>query len=191
VNNQNGPGPAPDAAWARGIDVLVGAGCKVAGYVYTEYGQRSLSTVEADIASWRAWYPQVTALFLDQMSNTSGAESYYAALTSFARSQGFDFVIGNAGAPTVPSYVGTVDTIVVYESTEVPTSFAGWQASYSPNEFATLTYGFSAPLPENQVTNNKSSVAYQYVTNDGIWPDTNPWDGVSSALETLLGLLAG
>jgi hypothetical protein len=191
VNNQNGPGPGPDPAWTHGINVLVGAGCKVAGYVYTEYGQRPISAIETDIASWRAWYPQVTALFLDQMSNTSGQESYYAALTSFARSQGFDFVIGNAGAPTVPSYVGTVDTIVIHESTDIPTSFASWQASYSPNDFATLTYGFSSALPESQVTINKSSVAYQYVTNDGIFPDTNPWDAVSSYLDTVLSLLAG
>jgi hypothetical protein len=191
VNNQNGPGPAADAAWMRGIGVLAGAGCMVAGYVYTQYGQRTLSAVEADIASWRTWYPQVTALFLDQMSNTTGQEGYYAALTSFARSQGFELVIGNAGAPTVPSYVGTVDTIVIHESTTVASSFAAWQASYSPNDFATLTYGFSAPLPDAQITANKSSVAYQYVTNDGIFPDANPWDAVSSYLDAVLELLAG
>ena len=121
VNNQNGPGPALDPSWTKGIDVLVGAGCSVAGYVYTQYGSRSLAAVETDIGNWRAWYPQVTALFLDQMSNTSGEEGYYSALTSYARGQGFDLVIGNPGAPTDPSYVGTVDTMVIHESTEVPT----------------------------------------------------------------------
>ena len=191
VNNQNGPGPAADASWTKGIDVLVAAGCKVAGYVYTDYGRRSPSAVEADIANWRAWYPHVTALFLDQMSNTSGVEGYYAALASYARSQGFDFVIGNPGAPTLPSYIGTVDTMVIQEGTAIPTSFPSWQAGYSPNHFATLTYGLTSPLPGSQVTANKESVAYQYVTDDGVFPDWNPWDEVSIHLDTLLGLLDG
>jgi hypothetical protein len=189
VNNQNGPGSAPDPSWARGIDLLVAAGCKVAGYVYTDYGRRSLSAVEADIANWRAWYPQVSAVFLDQMSNTAGQEGYYASLTAYARGRGFDFVVGNPGAPTVSSYIGTVDTMVIQEGTEVPVSFPSWQASYSPNNFATLTYGLSSPLPASQVSSNKASVAYQYVTDDGVFPDANPWDGSSSHLDALLTLL--
>ena len=189
VNNQNGPGPSRDDAWTSGIGMLAAAGCKVAGYVYTEYGARSLAAVETDIASWRAFYPDVSALFIDQMSNTSGQEGYYAALASYARSQGFDFVIGNPGAPTVPSYVGTVDTMVIAEGTEVPASFPFWQQGYSANNFATLTYGLASSLPQSQVTDNKASVAYQYVTHDGVYPDGNPWDEVSTELETLLGLL--
>ena len=191
VNNQNGPGPSRDASWTRGIDLLASAGCKVAGYVYTGYGDRSLTRVEADIANWRAWYPNVTALFLDQMSNTAGDEDYYAALASYARSRGFDLVIGNPGAPTVPSYIGTVDTMVIQEGTEVPTSFPAWQASYSPNHFATLTYALTSPLPGNQVTSNKAAVAYQYMTDDGAFPDWNPWDEVSIHFDPLLELLDG
>jgi hypothetical protein len=191
VNNQNGPGPSPDASWTRGIDLLASAGCKVAGYVYTEYGKRSLTTVEADIANWRAWYPNVTALFLDQMSNTAGDEGYYATLASYARSRGLDLVIGNPGAPTVPSYIGTVDTMVIQEGTEVPTSFPAWQASYSPNHFATLTYALTSPLPGNQVTSNKAAVAYQYMTDDGVFPDWNPWDEASIHFDALLDLLDG
>jgi hypothetical protein len=189
INNQNGPGPAPDASWSRGIDVLVAAGCKVAGYVYTDYGRRSLAAVESDIAAWRAFYPEVPALFIDQMSNTAGQEGYYAALTSYARSRGFDFVIGNPGAPTLPSYVGTVDTMVIYEGTEVPASFASWQASYSPASFATLTYALASPLPAGQVSANMPSVAYQYVTDDGVSPDANPWDASSTHLDALLAVL--
>jgi len=190
VNNQNGPGPAPDPSWTKGIDVLVGGGCKVAGYVYTQYGQRPLAAVEADISNWRAWYPQVTALFVDQMSNTAGNESYYSAVTAFAKSRGFDFVIGNPGASTVASYIGTVDTMVVSESASVPTSFPAWQASFSPNNFAALSYAIAA-FPTGQISENKASVAYQYVTQDGVAPDTNPWDDSSIHLDVLLSLLTG
>lgn len=86
----------------------------------------------------------------------------------------------------MPSYVGTVDTMVIAEGTEVPTSFPSWLQGYSANNFATLTYGVASPLP---VTGNKASVAYQYVTHDGVYPDGNPWDEVSTELDTLLGLL--
>jgi hypothetical protein len=192
VNNQNGPGPSLDPNWTRGINVLVNGGCKVAGYVYTQYGKRALTRVQKDIRNWRAWYPQVTTLFLDEMSNTRGKESYYSTLTSYARSYGFDFVVGNPGAPTLSSYIGTVDTMVIYENTEVPTSFSNWQASYSPNNFATLSYAVSSSsFPTDQVTSNKSSVAYQYVTDDGASPDRNPWDNLSTYLDTLLSLLNG
>jgi hypothetical protein len=192
VNNQNGPGASPNSSWTKGIDVLVNAGCKVAGYVYSEYGQRALALVETDIRNWRAWYPHVTALFIDQMSNASGNEAYYAALTAYARSHGFDFVVGNPGAPTAPSYIGTVDTMVIHETNEVPASFSPWQASYSPNNFATLSYGIPASLvPAEQVRSNKSAVAYQYVTDDGAVPDRNPWDHLSTYLDPLLSLLDG
>jgi hypothetical protein len=190
ANNQNGPGPSFDPNWAKGINVLVNGGCKVAGYVYTQYGKRSLTRVQRDIRNWRAWYPQVKALFLDEMRNTVGKEGYYSSLTSYAKSYGFDFVIGNPGAPTVPSYIGTVDTMVIHENTSVPTSFSNWQASYSPNNFATLSYAVSSSsLPTDQVTANKSFVAYQYVTDDGTSPDRNPWDNLSTYLDTLLSLL--
>jgi hypothetical protein len=191
VNNQNGPGPSFDPGWSKGIDVLVNGGCKVAGYVYTQYGKRSLTKVQRDIKNWRTWYPRVTALFLDEMSNRAGKESYYSTLTAYARSNGFDFVIGNPGTSTIPSYLGTVDTLVIYENTAVPTSFSPWQASYSPNNFATLSYAVpSSSFPASQVTANRSSAAYQYVTDDGAPPDRNPWDNVSTYLDTLLGLLS-
>jgi len=189
VNNQNGPGPGLDPSWSMGIDALSRAGCKVAGYVYTQYGQRPLASVQDDIARWKSWYPQVTALFLDQMSNGGGHEGYYSAVTAYARSQGFDFVIGNPGASTLPDYVATVDTLIIHESTTVPDAFAPWQASYSPNRFGTLSYGVAA-LPEMQLTRNRAAVAYQFVTDDGAPPDANPWDEPSAHLEVLLSLLA-
>jgi Spherulation-specific family 4 len=190
VNVRDGPGRRRDANYAKGINVLVSGGCKLAAYVYTQYGRRSLTKVERDIDNWKAWYPQVTALFLDEMSYTSGKESYYSTLTSYAKNHGFDFVIGNPGTATLPSYIGTVDTIVVYEDAGVPTSFSSWQASYGRMNFATLSYSvpFSS-FPSSQVTANKSSVGYQYVTDDG--PDGNPWDQLSTYLDTLLSLLNG
>jgi len=191
VNNQNGPGPSFDPGWSKGIGALIDGGCKVAGYVYTQYGKRSLTKVERDIRNWRTWYPQVTALFLDEMSNTAGKESYYSTLTSYAKSIGFDFVVGNPGTSTIPSYIGTDDTLVIYENTAVPTSFPAWQASYSRYNFATLSYAVSSSeFPASQVTANRASVAYQYVTDDGAPPDRNPWDSVSTYLDTLLSLLS-
>ena len=176
---------------SKGIGALIDGGCKVAGYVYTQYGKRSLTKVERDIRNWRTWYPQVTALFLDEMSNTAGKESYYSTLTSYAKSIGFDFVVGNPGTSTIPSYIGTVDTLVIYENTAVPTSFPAWQASYSRYNFATLSYAVSSSeFPASQVTANRASVAYQYVTDDGAPPDRNPWDSVSTYLDTLLSLLS-
>src|SRR5256712_13526618 len=50
------------------------------------------------------------------MSNESGNEKYYTAISSYAKStDGFSITFGNAGTDVPESYIGTVDTIEIYE----------------------------------------------------------------------------
>jgi hypothetical protein len=55
------------------------------------------------------------------MSEVSGNESYYANATQYARSLGMVMTVGNPGTYIAQSYVGTVDTIVIYERPQLPT----------------------------------------------------------------------
>jgi hypothetical protein len=135
VNPANGPNTAVDQNYAIGIQQLVAAGIKVIGYVHTSYGARAVASVNTDVDRWKALYPQVTGIFFDEMSNTTGKEQYYKDINAYAKTgRGYGVTIGNPGADSLPSYVGTVDIILVYESSGLPplAMLDGWHKSYDP-----------------------------------------------------------
>ena len=61
-----------------------------------------------------------TLIFLDEMSNVAGQEGYYSYLNGDAKSLGLTLTVGNAGTETLPSYIGTVDTIIINENSGLP-----------------------------------------------------------------------
>ena len=109
VNPSDGPGWYKDPNYVSGIDSLQSAGITVVGYVWTDYGARSVASAEADIAAYRDWYG-VNGVYLDQMSNVPGYEWYYSTLNSYAKSIGMTLVVGNPGASVPSSYIGTVSS---------------------------------------------------------------------------------
>lgn len=94
ANVDNGPGKSADARYASFIEKAQMAGIDVLGYVYTRYGKRSATAVDADIARWETLY-QTDGVFLDQMA--SHAPSYYRAATAYAHAKSLWFVMGNPG----------------------------------------------------------------------------------------------
>src|SRR3989441_9171382 len=183
INPNNGPGSSKDANYVSGTQTLQSAGVVVIGYVYTGYGSRSTSSIDADINSYKNWYSP-NGIFFDEMSNAAGDENYYSNLSQYAKSQGLTFTVGNPGTDTLSSYIGTVDNIVIYESGGLPSisSPGGWYTSYDKSNFSTLSYGVST-LSQSFLTNESSYVGYTYVTNDNL---PNPWDSVPSYFGTLV-----
>ena len=122
------------------------------------------------------------------MLNKPGAESYYKSITTFAKSNGFDFVIGNPGADSVPSYVGTVDVMLVYESAGFPSAerMAGWHASYDKRNFGIIPHAVPY-MSRSFVSTARKYAGYIYLQNDTM-PD--PWDTVPPFLADLLSALA-
>jgi hypothetical protein len=136
VNPSNGPGIKVDPNYESGIGLLTAAGISMAGYVYTKYGSRPSQAVEEDVSAWSQLYPQVTGIFVDNMSNKPGLEGYYSELTGRAKSLGFKMVMGNPGTQVPRTYLGTVDSTIVYENAGYPTSVKaldpqGWYAANS------------------------------------------------------------
>jgi len=127
VNAASGSGDARNPAYASAIDSLKAAGIVVVGYVSTREGGRPIKSLETDIAEWRSWYG-VDGVYFDQMPQRSGMEGYYAYMTQFAKSHGMTVTMGNPGANTSLSYIGTVGTIVISEGVGVPSLsyLAGW-----------------------------------------------------------------
>jgi hypothetical protein len=182
INPASGPGTWQDPNFVNGISTLQSAGVVVLGYVWTNYGSRSLSSVESDILAYHSLYG-ISGVYIDQMANWAGLEWYYSDLTSYAHSLGMWFVAGNPGADVPSSYIGTVDTIVIYENSGEPSlSFlGGWHAGYSKGDFGIVAYNVGW-LDQSYVESAESYLGYIYLTN-GVWP--NPYSPVSSYLSSL------
>jgi hypothetical protein len=186
VNPNNGPGAEARSSYVTGIPKLAAAGIKVIGYVWTDYATRPAAEVQADLRQWRALYPGVTGMFFDEMEHRGGSEAYYRGLTAYAKSLGFDFTMGNPGADSVPSYVGTVDVIFIYESDGLPSSsrLGGWHADYDKKNFGIIPYAVS--MSRTFVTSARQHVGYIYLQDDTL---PNPWDTLSSYFDDLLSAL--
>lgn len=187
INPASGPGDARDQAYADGIGALDGAGIVVVAYVTTSYASKGQGQVRAEIDTYRSWYPGLQGIFFDEMSNTPGDEDYYTALTQYVKGLGYSLTIGNPGAETSPSYVGTVDTILIYESQGEPSlsSLGGWHAQYDPSNFGIIPYGVSS-LDPSFVTAARPLVGFIYVTDDSL---PNPWDSLPPYFSGLMGSL--
>ena len=119
ANPNSGPGTSMDINFVNGINNLRAHGIVVIGYVFTNYASRSLNAVENDVHAYRTWY-NVNGILFDEMNNVAGHESYYSAASQYAKSLGLTFTIGNPGADVPSTYVGKVDTILIYESQGYP-----------------------------------------------------------------------
>ena len=187
VNPANGPGAAPSADYAAGIAKLTAAGVKVIGYVHTLWGARPAAELQTEMTEWQSWYPGVSGIFFDEMANAAGHESYYSGLTSFAKGRGLGFTIGNPGADSSPSYVGTEDVILIYASGGLPSvaALGGWHAGYDRNNFGVIPYAVGG-LDTSFVQSAKQYVGYIYMQSDNL---PNPWDSVPPYLSDLVGAL--
>ena len=123
-------------------------------------------------------------IFFDEMSNTAGNEGYYQRQDAYARTKGMTYTVGNPGTDTLPSFVGTVNTIIVYESSGTA-ALPSWYTSYARDNFGVLPYNVPS-LDTAYVTSAKQKVGYIYLTDDNL---PNPWDTLSSYFSALLGAM--
>ncbi|HYL67299.1 MAG TPA: spherulation-specific family 4 protein, partial [Nitrosopumilaceae archaeon] len=177
INPSSGSGSASDSNYVTGIKNLQSAGITVLGYVYTSYAARSITAAEADINSYKTWY-NVNGIMFDEMSNVPGNENYYSTLTQYVKSHGMTMTVGNPGASTLASYVGTVDNITIYEGSGVPTastlSTRIFSPTYPSSDFSMVSFGVST-LDTTAEKNASPYVSYLYITNDVL---SNPYDTV-------------
>jgi hypothetical protein len=181
INPNNGPGSSRDANYVSGIQELHNAGVVVLGYDATGYASNSASSVKSLMNTWKSLYT-IDGIFFDEMANWSGPESYYSDLTSYAKSLGYTMTVGNPGTDTIPSYVGTVDNLMIYENPGLPpiSALQGWHTSYAKSNFSMIAFGVSS-LSQSFITSASSNVGYLYITTDVL---PNPYDSVPSYFAT-------
>jgi hypothetical protein len=188
INPINGSGQTKSQSYADGIQNMQSHGISVLGYVYTNYGARNDTDIKHEITNYKNWY-NVNGIFFDQMSYMPGNETYYANLTKFAKSLGITLTVGNAGVDTVPSYVGTVDNIVIYENRTMSPiqSLMGWHKNYAKSNFSIIAFGVDS-LDKSFVSAASNSVGYMYLTNATL-PD--PFGSIPPYFDSLMEELDG
>ncbi len=187
INPDSGPGASKDPEYATGIAKLDAAGIIVLAYVATTYGKKAPMAAQGEIATYQGWYPGLKGIFFAEMSNTAGDEPYYKGLDQYAKGKGLAVTVGNPGTDTLVSFVGTVDTILIYESEGLPTvsSLAVFSGQYDRKNFGVIPYGVPA-LDAAFVTGARANVGFIYLTDDTV---PNPWDTLPSYFSNLLGAL--
>ncbi len=187
INPDGGPGASKDPEFATGIATLDAAGIVVLAYVTTSYGKKASAEVEGEIDAYRGFYAGLKGIFFDEMSTTAGDEAYYKGLDQYAKGKDLSVTVGNPGTGTLASFVGTVDTILIYESEGLPTagSLGVFAGQLDRQNFGVIPYGVPA-LDAAFVASARSSVGFIYLTDDTL---PNPWDTLPAYFPGLLAAL--
>ncbi len=183
INPNNGPGSSRDSNYVSGIQKLHAAGVVVLGYDATGYTSRGTGAVESDINTWKSLY-SIDGIFFDEMSNVAGDENFYSTVSHYAKSQGYAMTVGNPGTDTLPSYIGTVDNLMIYENPGLPvlSILQGWHASYDKSNFSMIAFGVGS-ISTSFLASASNTVGYIDLTNDNL---PNPYDSLPPYFATLV-----
>jgi Spherulation-specific family 4 len=188
INPNSGPGTSIDQNYVNLVNNLHSKNIIVIGYDYTSYGTRSMTAAKADVDKYFSWY-NIDGIFYDEMNNSPGGAQYYKDLTAYIRSKKSNaFIMGNPGADTAAEYIGTCDTIIIYERGGLPSlsSLQGWHLNHDKKNFSIIPHTVPAPLDTNYVKEAIKYVGWIYITND-VMP--NPWDSLCSYYTQLIAAI--
>lgn len=143
LNVDNGAGTSPLSHFQSLVKQAQAAGITVLGYSSTEYGARSVSSVESEINDYKSWYG-VNGIFLDLTQGTSGEFSYYQTLANYVRSKISGGIVWlNPGSYPEPSFMSIANVVMVFEgsySSYLSDSVPSWISQYSPSQFANVVH---------------------------------------------------
>jgi hypothetical protein len=200
VAQGQGPGTAPNSAWASVIDHCYDYGnASVIGYVWTNYGRGDLANIETQVADWYKFYPgNIAGIFFDGVSDTipsttTSNRSFYQTLAAYVHKHmgDNDEVVFNFGANPGSDWmlnastVKNADIVVTFEGSydtagmNPYTSWvqASWELSYPADDFAAIVYNApdtnAAPQPASAcATLTHQNLGYVYV---GTWFAQTPY----------------
>lgn len=180
----SGPGTTQDPVYVDAITDLRNAGIEIVGYVYTNYNARPIADVMVDIAAWQALYSP-DGIFLDTMGTDT---TYYFTLTTYIKSLGMQFSIGNAGQNVSTSYATIVDTVVIANSSYLPnlTDYANWQTANLPKTDAAMLIDSITAFPTGFIYEANKFAGWIYITDAG---GMDPWSVLPSYFSLLMSAL--
>ncbi|MFE0352605.1 spherulation-specific family 4 protein [Streptomyces nigra] len=149
LNPANGPGRAPDPAFAKAAEALRAAGARLLGYLDTDYGAREPAEITADLRRHQEWYA-VDGCFLDQSPAAPEALPECRRLVRALRRLGASTVVLNPGVHPAPGYARLADLTVTFEGPwfRYVADFTrpSWTERFSADRLCHLVYGVPEPL---------------------------------------------
>lgn len=175
VNPNNGPGSSVNSDYDICLDYISGQGNQVFGYVYSGYGSRSLSAIEADIDAWYSFYGDyLTGIFVDETVTLwdidATKEAFYDDI--------FDYIKATDASWEIIINPGTVSPPEFFDGTNVDVDYAVmYENGYENYDPATALSNPSA-----------SCLDYLWTTSQGTFgagpwcPIVPNWDGANSII---------
>ncbi len=186
LNPSNGPGSEADLSLSDFITALEREGKTPVGYVYTDWGNRSMEEVKKEIDRWLKLYPQVEGFFIDEVPADSGKLAYYKDIYSYVKSKGSYKVILNPGILPDKAYFSVGDMVVIFESDY------GNLNSLKDSGLRSRSICIVTGVPENvykDVLNQvRDRCSFVYVTNDS---GKNPYDTLPSYFDEEMKAIFG
>jgi hypothetical protein len=176
-----GAGASPSEVFATAARQVRASGITILGYSSTEYGQRPLAQVEADVRNYKAWYG-VTSTFLDEVPVTGSQVPYYQKLVSYIRHVNPGAAVWiNPGTYPDEHYMSLGAVVMVFEgpySSYVNSPVPSWARHYPAARFANVIYRAPGSKLASTLSLAKSrDVGHIYVT-DGT--GSNPYGSLPS-----------
>jgi len=166
INPNNGPGGSSDSNYVQGVKNFQAAGIIVLGYVATGYASHAMSNLDAEINSYWNLY-RVNGIFFDEMANNQGNENYYSTLNTYVKSLGMTMTMGNPGTSVPSSYIGTLDSLCIFEQGGLPTlSYLSSYSGHPKSNFAYIGLSVSS-LSTSYETSSSNYVQWIYITDAG------------------------
>src|SRR2546427_1165089 len=176
INPGNGPGRASDPNYVQGVKNFQAAGIIVLGYVATGYASHATSDLDAQISSYWNWY-RANGIMFDEMANNAGNEGYYSTLNTYVKSVGMTMTMGNPGTSVPSSYIGTLDSLCIFEQGGLPTlSYLSSYSGHPKSNFAYIGLSVSS-LNTSYEVSSSNYVQWIYITDAG---GGNPYDVLPS-----------
>jgi len=171
INPNSGPATSVDSSYSTYMTKLKNAGIDMVGYVYTSYGTRSVSSVQADIDTYASKYPLLTGIFLDEGATSASVLPFYTTIYNYILAKsGYVHVIINPGTVPDQGYLAVSTNIMIYEnygSSLASTSFPSWlKCAPTAAQKAGYKYRFSG-IAHTASSSIEASYA-QALANDGI-----------------------
>ncbi|MBC7222252.1 spherulation-specific family 4 protein [Candidatus Bipolaricaulota bacterium] len=194
INPASGPGGPPNEDYQRGLSDIRGH-VTILGYVWTNYGQKSLDEVKTEIDVYANEFVSfgLQGIFLDGVASSADYLSYYEELVAYAKGRGLSPVVLNPGTTIDEAYLrnNVGDVIVIFD--DAYQALPGWEfpeylGRYPPEKFGALVYA----TPEDAFLSVLSQLdqrgfAFVYVTDDDL---PNPWDRLPTYWSRLLSVLS-
>src|SRR2546425_2121198 len=176
INPSNGPGGSSDLNYVQGVKNFQAVGIIVLGYVATGYASQLISSLESQISSYKNWY-SVNGIMFDEMSSVPGNEGYYSTLNTYVKSLGMTMTMGNPGTSVPSSYIGTLDSLFIFEQNGLPTlSYLSSYSGHPKSNFAYIGYTVSSLNTAFEVASSQYA-GWFYITDAGL---PNPYNVLPS-----------